>query len=417
MKKRVCVIGNFSGRNAGDAAILGCLLEDVSAELGECRFTIPTINKKFVRRGYGKFDIEPVGLLPQDFSLKIFGLPIFRAVLSADLVLVTDAILFDYRLLNPLFNYLSTMALVLPLARQRGIPVVLYNVSLGPVHSGLGKACLARVVNASSLVMLRDRQSNAVLEDLPGLRVHGAVHQTADCALNAVPSSPARLAEIARREGILGGDRPWISFNINSYLDVYVRGNRGKGIRQADFTGLVAAALDRFIDREGINVVLVITQPMDSRINEEMLAKVRNRDRIRIVTNREFSYQDLTAVFSAVQMHFGMRTHSLILASSVETPVVALIATPKNRGYMRSIEQDEQMVEFPDLTVESLYRSLEETWTRREAIRAELGPIIRREKGKARGAARLLKKHLAEEWRPNPLSSRRPLATDFRRGG
>jgi hypothetical protein len=51
--KKICVIGNFSGRNAGDAAILGCLLQDVSSLYGDALFEIPTINPGFVARHYG----------------------------------------------------------------------------------------------------------------------------------------------------------------------------------------------------------------------------------------------------------------------------------------------------------------------------------------------------------------------------
>ena len=118
--KRICVIGNFSGRNAGDAAILQGLLKDVTAVYGPLRFDVPTINTDFVARQYGEFDVNPVGLMPWNLSIKILGLPIVRSILRSDLILVTDAILFDRKLFNPLFNYLSTMALVLPLAKSQG---------------------------------------------------------------------------------------------------------------------------------------------------------------------------------------------------------------------------------------------------------------------------------------------------------
>ncbi len=52
--KKITVLGNNSGRNAGDAAILGCLLEDISAEYPDVEFHIPTINTKFVAESFGQ---------------------------------------------------------------------------------------------------------------------------------------------------------------------------------------------------------------------------------------------------------------------------------------------------------------------------------------------------------------------------
>ena len=62
--KKICVLGNFSGRNAGDAAILGGLLEDVSSRHPDTLFAVPTINPGFVRRAYARYRVKPVGLLP-----------------------------------------------------------------------------------------------------------------------------------------------------------------------------------------------------------------------------------------------------------------------------------------------------------------------------------------------------------------
>ena len=121
--KKITVLGNFSGRNAGDAAILGCLLQDVATLYKDVQFYIPTINTKFVAESYREFDVKPISLLPWNFSVKIFGLPVFRTALKSDLILVTDAILFDRKLYNPLFNYLWTLSILLPKAKAKGIPV------------------------------------------------------------------------------------------------------------------------------------------------------------------------------------------------------------------------------------------------------------------------------------------------------
>ncbi|MFQ5598704.1 MAG: polysaccharide pyruvyl transferase family protein [Nitrospiria bacterium] len=394
MSRKICVIGNFSGRNAGDAAILGGLLSDLSEHLKDCKYLIPTINPGFVRKSYARYPVEAIGLLPWNLSLKIFGLPIVRSVLSADAVLVTDAILFDYKLFNPVYNYLSTLSLVLPLAKRKGIPVILYNVSLGPIYTKLGRWCLHRILQSTSLIMLRDRESSELLEKLSLVPERSRLFSTADCALNTVPSDEDFLSEIHTKEGIFGGTRPWMSVNINSYIDVYVRAYRGKGVGTESFLSIMANVIDRIIDAFNVNIVVVVTQPMDIPITQRMLAKVQKREHVKMISNKDYSYQDIAAIFSKMEMHLGMRTHSLILASSVLTPIVGIIATPKNRGYMRSIEQDARMVEFQNFSVDSLFTVLKSTWEQREKIRGELAPIIEREKGKARQAAQYLKDFL-----------------------
>jgi polysaccharide pyruvyl transferase WcaK-like protein len=189
---KVTVIGNFSGRNAGDAALLEGLLRDVTTEFpnSQLEFRVPTIKPRFVRDAYADFPVRPVGLLPWNLSLKILGVPIFRTVLNADLVLVTDAILFDRKLYNPTFNYLFTLSHVFPLAARRGVPIVLYGVSLGSLSTPAGARCLTRVLESSARVIVRDTDSADLAREL-----HPAGEKpiiAADCALSAIPAPAGR---------------------------------------------------------------------------------------------------------------------------------------------------------------------------------------------------------------------------------
>ena len=94
-------------------------------------------------------------------------------------------------------------------------------------------------------------------------------------------------------------------------------------------------------------------------------------------------------------MHVGMRTHSLILATSACTPTVGIIATPKNRGYMKTIEQDQQMIEFRNtFTTNNLMGLIEKTWKDRREIKKRLQPIMVREKQKAKNSSKYLERYL-----------------------
>lgn len=386
MTKRICVIGNFSGRNAGDAAILDGLMDDIYRLTRDVVFDVPTISPGFVRRQYPEFPVEPRGLLPWNLSVKIFGWPIVASILRSDVVLVTDAILFDRKLFNPLYNYLSTMALVLPLARRMGKPVILYNVSLGPVSTPAGISCLRRVMQASDQVVLRDRESSEMLERVE--ISYPKLAEGADCALNVRATTGSDLDRIFERESLCPPGQPFITCNINSYLDVFLK--RGQQAREDDFITIMAGTIDRLIEELKVRVVMVETQPMDLVLAGKVFAAVRRQDSICMIDNRTYSHRDIAGVFSRAEMHIGMRTHSLILASAMHTPVVGIICTPKNRGYMRSIEQDARMIEFDDFTADNLYRLCARTFEEREAVKVDLARIIPREQEKARRTASLV---------------------------
>jgi polysaccharide pyruvyl transferase WcaK-like protein len=391
--KRICVVGNFSGRNAGDAAILECLLEDVYAKEKNVEFVVPTINKNFVSHTYQRFPVKPVPLMPWNLSLKIFGLPIVRAVLQSDLVLLTDAILFDLKLLNPLYNYLSTMALILPAAKKKGIPIVLYNVSLGPINTDLGKACIKKVLDSSDQVILRDQESAKLLKRLNLSR--NDLKMAADCALNVPLPDTERMRHIKESERILDEEGRYLSFNISSYLDVYVRG-KGSGIGTERFTQIIVDTMDRICHEMKKRIVFVITQPMDLKIAGTVMRRLRYPENVTLISNKDYTHNDLAGVLAEVEMHVGMRTHSLIFATASTTPTVGIIATPKNRGYMKSIAQDDRMIEFDEnFSSEKLFSLVRETWEGRKEIRRSLFDIMKREKEKAKASACYLEPYLA----------------------
>lgn len=388
---RICVLGNFSGRNAGDMAILGNLIRDISALYPNLRFVVPTMNPAFVRRSFPEYSVEAVSLEPWAFSLKIFGLPVFRAVLGSDLVLVTDNILFDMKLFNPLFNYLSTLSLVLPMARRKGIPVVLYNMSLGPVSTTAGKACFDRVIRSCELIILRDTQSRDLIDRL-GIP-HGPIEFRADCAVNTQPCKLERVEEIIRKEGLFQNPKGTIGFNINAYLDAYLRPD-GSSADPKPFTDVIALVVDQLIEQTGMDTLFFITQVMDLKITSEVLGKIQRRDQVRLISNKDYSYSELATVMGRLELLVGMRTHALILASSMGTPVVGIISYPKTAGYLKTIEQEAWTIKFSDVDVEPLQRLILQAYEQRVQIRSALQPAIEREKAKARDSALLLKPFL-----------------------
>lgn len=389
--KSICVLGNYSGRNAGDAAILGCLLEDISTRYSDIFFEIPSINPKFIRESYKEYNVKPVSMLPWNFSVKIFGLPVFRSILNADLILVTDAILFDRRLHNPLFNYLWTLSHILPRARKRGIPIVLYNCSLGPIKTRQGRACLEEVLTCAEIVILRDQISNELLgrENLS----HSNIVEGADCALNSKPVDKDRFLEICKKEHIFENGNPAVGFNINSYIDVYVREN-GNAFGRSNLVELYTQTVDKVIDAYDVDIIFIETQHMDTGIANEVVERIRNYKQLRMISNRNYSYREICAVMKRLELLVGMRTHSLIFASSMGVPPVGIETYPKSRGFMQAIGMEKNLIKFSDLSAETLFQIIDFAYKERKNIKKKMTPLVEREKATAKKSAELLGKFL-----------------------
>jgi polysaccharide pyruvyl transferase WcaK-like protein len=387
--KNINVLGNFSGRNAGDAAILGCLLRDISTVSNDVRFLIPTINPPFVRRSYNQYNIKPVSLLPWNLSAKIFGVPVVRATLASDLVLVTDAILFDRKLYDPLFNYLWTLSWLLPMAKKRHIPVVLYNSSIGPIRTNAGNRCLQKVIASTSAIILRDRESVDLVKKT-GVPLP-EVFEGADCALNAKAMDDNRFDQIKQKEDLFRSQRPVIGFNINTYVDVYVRED-GKTFGRKNLVDLYAQVVNRIIDSLDTDIIFVETQHMDLGIARETFQKIARPDRVRLISNRDYNYEDICAVLKRMDLFVGMRTHSLILSAAMGVPPVGIVTYPKNRGFMRTIGMEDHLIEFADLTPDKFSQIITRAFGNRQFTRARMQPQVEKEKDKASQGAALLRR-------------------------
>jgi len=383
--KTVTVLGNNSGRNAGDNAILGNLLDDFALQRQDIRFKVPTLSPPFLRRHFGHHPIEPLGLMPWNLALKNFGLPLYRAMTQTDLVLLVDNILFDRKFHNPFVNNLNMISRIAPLCRRRRIPLVLYNCSIGPVEREYGIRALRRVMDASPLVITRDDTTSGLVERL--IPDPPRIVQHADCALNTVPPSDQRMAEIIRAESLFTNPKGTIGLNVNAYIDDF---NETGSVDRGGFCRLIAASADRLIEQLDVDVLFVVSQIMDMQITRECVAQSRHPDRIKVVGNGDYTYQELTGLLARVAVHAGLRTHTLIFCAAVATPMVNINAYPKSAGFMSSIGMGDWTLAFDDLTEQRLVETIARAFEHRHALRQHMQPVVAAEKRKARSSVDLV---------------------------
>lgn len=387
--KRVTVLGNFSGRNAGDNAILGNLLDDITEKYSNIKFLIPTWSVDFVNNHFGHHNIEAMGLKPWDMAFKILGYPTYKSMIDTDLILITDNILFDRKYFNPLFNYLSTIALFAPAAKKRKIPILPYNASLGPITTDRGRVAMQKILDASPYLSVRDQQSKDMLDN--NKLKYTKIIDGADCAINTKNIDESKINEIAQKEGLFKNPNGTLSFNINAYIDSWQKiMHGGEEFGREKFVELIAKTLDSIIEEMKLDVMFTVTQVMDITIANEVLAKVKNRNKITVIANAKYTYQEITSLLSKCGLHIGMRTHSLILSSAALTPMITINAYPKSGGYVKTIGQGDWIIDFEDMNYENLMRIIKDGWNKQVETKENMIPLVRREQQKAKDVVNLV---------------------------
>jgi len=383
--KTITVLGNNSGRNAGDNAILGNLLDDFSLERSDILFQIPTLNTRFIQTHFGRHPIRPMGMMPWNFAFKNLGWPLYRAMTNTQMVLVTDNILFDRKFNNPFVNNLKSIALFSSFCKKKGIPIVLYNSSIGPIDHQVGKEALQKVLDASPLVITRDLQTKELIENLQLDHPEIVVH--ADCALNTQLPSESRLQEIITKEDLFKGPKGTVGLNVNAYIDNW---SQSGSLNREEFCKIIAGTADSLINNLDVDVLFTVTQIMDMKITQECVRHIQTRDRVRVVGNQDYTYQEIAGLLGKVGIHAGLRTHTLIFCAAVETPMISINAYPKSAGFLETIGMGDWTIDFADLSVENLSGLMQRAWQEREQLREQMRPIVELEKKKARKSVSLV---------------------------
>lgn len=381
---RITLLGNNSGRNLGDMAIMSSIIESLSKRLPDAEFFVPTINPGWVKEHYGsKYKVKAVNVMPWTLSIRLLGLPTLRCLAKSDCALICDGIIFGKKLFNPAFNYLITLVFLAPMARLLGCKLVCYSTGIGPFPSWISRLFAKWTINSCDLVMMRERDSEELTKKIG---VTQRVELTGDAAF-INPVSPDATAVAIMREIGIDPEQPVLAINATSYLDTWLT-SKERLSDPKSFLQLIAGGVRRAqaSARDKFQPLVVCTHPMDEATCRE-LAELLNG---RLITNTKFLSHDIQAVMRRCGLLVGMRFHSIVLASSVLTPIVGLIYAPKVRGYLRLLNCEDYGLELASLTEENLGVKLAEAWDARAALKARQQPIISDLKAGAEHAADLL---------------------------
>ena len=380
-KRRLCILGSNSGRNAGDAAILASIVNNFCKINGNLGFEVPTTNCRYIRDSFPDKNVRPVSIMPWTGSVRLLGISTLLSILRSNAELITDGINFDIKLFNPLFNILILLSFIIPFAKLCGKKVICFCVGVGPLDTKAGRALARMVCNMSDAVMVREQSSYDLLADI-GVRKE-LLKIYADVAFINTPCSDERTYEILNEMGV-STSKNIIGINVNTYIDLWLR--ETESLDREKFTVEFAHAVDTVIEKLDVQVVFTLTQVMDIRIAEEIYTKVKNKDGVFMISNKHYTNHDIMGVMGKMQLFVGMRLHSLILSSAMYVPVLGLAYAPKVRHLMKMLGAEDSIFDLDGITGESLASAIIAAYTKRARNREKMTPVIDEVKQKALAA-------------------------------
>lgn len=363
--KKITVLGSFHGHNAGDNAILASIISGFKERCPDIEFNVLSGRPWLLE---GKFDIKPISTRPSNLSMNMLGLPAFWSIYHSDMVIITQAILFDMKLYNPAYNYLFALYILVPFAKLFKKPVVCHDVGIGPLNTLIGRYLGRSILNRVDHIILRQVGSQKLLRQIGVTRPRVTIG--ADPALTNKPITQEESHKIIRELGLKG--KGIIGVNIHGYIDRFVKTSRDR-ISEDNFVKIMSDFCDSIIETYGISILFVITTAnYDEKLTLKVRTAMRHNDLTAILSNKSYSHAQIMGVLGQLNLFVGMRLHSIILAAAMYTPVIGINYLPKVKDFMQRIGQETNCIEFRDFKKEILVQSVDKVWNQKEIIREEL---------------------------------------------
>lgn len=335
-RRGVLICGAYGKGNAGDDAILEAILRQMRSIDEDMPICVLSHNPKQTRLRYhvGAVHVfNPLAFWPVMRRTKLY--------LSGGGSLIQD---------QTSTRSLKYYLLSIFLAKKAGCRVLMYGCGIGPVSVPANRRQAARVINRCvDAITLREDLS---AEELKSMGVtQPKVYVTADPALLLQPGSPGAV------DGFL------LSNNLDpngSYALFVLRPWKGFEKKKQAF---VEAA--NYVNQTyGLTPVFFALEPgRDVAPCREVAAALSCKS---VLVEAPYDEMLIIGMMKKMRVVVSMRLHTLIFASSVGAPLVAVSYDPKVTGFMHYIGQ-KHCVYFDDVTGENLCALTDAALSERQA--------------------------------------------------
>lgn len=339
---RVLILNSDSPKNRGDRAILAGLIEVV-------RRRWPGADILSLSQ-WDKRDAEWFGIrfLPQSpYSINpVDYFRLLRQARRADVILWGGG--------EILKDYTNRLGLIYWALKLTGISLVNRRVhgafqGIGPTSARSSRRIIAYTVNRCASFVVRDSESAAKLSDW-GARVR--VTASYDPAVMAPVADWTEELEsrvnsaLGVEQGFLDdvvgiGVRRWFHYSRGGWLPFAMRRSSGDSAEYLGYRDNLVALVDRLMSESDVNVVFFPMHMADSEgddaLAHDIIARIREPERARVLDDDRFSPAELTAVIQRSELFIASRLHSAILATCARVPTLVLYYVDKGRLFFEQL--------------------------------------------------------------------------------
>lgn len=308
------IISGYHGfANSGDEALLFAILNTLRNKNPKLNFTVLSKTPDETA------DVYKVNSIYRYNLFKIHG----EMKKSRMLLFGGGSLLQDVTSSKSILYYLA----IIRLAQLCGMKTMLYANGIGPITKKSNRHIAAKILNKVDFITLRDDKSD---EELKGLGVtKPKIIITADPAFTIDTDNTSSGKFFTNIAGVPSGTKLCV-VSIRSWKH-----------SSENFESDLAGLCDFLVEKHNIYPLFVPMQyPEDTEISKRVMSLMKHPS---YIISRELSVPEMFSVLSEAEVLIGMRLHSLIYATTLAIPAMALCYDPKISAFMESLNQPDRL--------------------------------------------------------------------------
>jgi len=348
---RVALFGSFGEGNLGDEAICKATIDNIRKVHENSEIVLFTHDLEDSEKRYDQEFITFRSVIATGFRSLVTQIKnnefkeSINILKKCDLVVIGGGgILYDNEVgigINPILIWLLRTYLF----KLLGLKVVLNAVGVGPITKISSKIYLRLLGNLVNKITVRDKYSQDIMKDCS---VYTPIIISAD------PVWGVKWEERTMKDIL---QSPKLKYDARSKLGIQVR--KVRGMDEAKFVETMAKLIDSMVEKYLLSVVLIpmsFKNTKDILLLEKIQVKAKNESKIEIVKSDNISF--ISDIMQECDFLIISRLHSIILATQLGIPYIALSYSAKTEDLVNKIKMTDlswPVTEVDVTTIERLY--------------------------------------------------------------